>query len=504
MLAALALATGCTSLRGRADDALARGDYRHAAELYGEVLRKDPGDAEAKARLVRAQRGLLDEALDRFDVQRAAGHEGEAMREGVRVLETRDQVRGDAIDDGRRMRLSGTVAWLREAAKSTVHAETNHGRALAGRARLQAIASVLAREELAPLRPELEAEIADAGARTCAKATTTAGDQPFALELVAAYCKEVGGPMPAWRQRPLLVGGVAIRGAIAGTPFDEQDDVQSAIASALERSVWFSPTSPLRATADLDGVVSATFAATPTELTRSWVESVPYEAIETYTEPVEVPYLATETYTERVPYTAFEDRLEPCRPPRQGLCNRTHPVTRYRDETRTREVTKYRTEYVERSRTVTRYRQEPRVFRFAATKHQGRYRATHRVTVELGPGLRSIVTREQTGDDRLTYEHDAEFAPAGVHPERGTLPSAASWREQQRVRIERDLQRALDAGWLEAFCSEAVGSIEDAARCAHGRPSKPPSAVRARIAELVLDDPDLVLGLPRPKEALAP
>ncbi len=502
-MAAIAL-TGCTSLRGRADDALARGDYRHAAELYGEVLRKDPGDAEAKAHLVRAQRGLLDEALDRFDAQRAAGRESEAMTAGALALETGDRVRGEAVDEARRARLAGTVTWLREAAKSVVHAETNRGRALAGRARREAMAAVLRREELAALGPELDADIAAAGVRTCEKATATAGEHPFALELVAAYCKEVGGPMPAWRPRPLLVGGADVRGTIAGTPPEEQEEVARAITGALARSVWFGATSPARASIAVDGLATAAFSAAPTELTRSWTETVPYEAIETYTEPVEVPYLATETYTERVPYTAYEERLEPCRPPRQGLCNRSHPVTRYRDESRTREVTRTRTEYVERQRTVTKYRKEPRVFRFAATKHAGHYRANYRITVELGPIVRPIVTREQTGDDRVAYEHDAEFAPAGVHPERGTLPSAASWREQQRARLARELLRALDAGWVDAFCSEALGSLEDAARCAHGRPARPPNAVRARIAELVSDDPDRVLALPVPKESLAP
>lgn len=504
LIAALVLLSACSSLRGRADDALAKGDYGRAAELYAEVLRKHPDDAEAKARLTRAHRGLLDEALDRFDVQRAAGRENEALSAGLAVLETKDRVLREAIDEPRRARLAGTVTWLTEAARALVRGETNHGRALAGRARQRAMAAVLRREELAPVRPELEEEIAAAGARTCEKATRTAGDQPFALELVAAYCKEVGGPMPARKARPLVVGGLVTRGTIAGTPPDEQDDLARAMSSALERSVWFSPTSAARASVDVDGLVSAAFSATPTELTRSWTESVPYEAIETYTEPVELPYLAVETYTERVPYVAYEERLEPCRPPRQGLCNRTHPVTRYRDESRTREVTKTRTEYVERTRTVTRYRQEPRVFRFAATKHQGRYRATHRITVELGSPLRPVVTRGQTGDERVAYEHDAEFAPAGVHPERGTLPSAASWREDQRARITRDLHRALDDAWVDAFCSDALGTIEDAARCVHARPARTPKTVRARIAELVSDDVDRVLALPRPKESPAP
>lgn len=502
--AALALATGCTTLRGRADDALSRGDYRKAAELYEELLRKDPNDAQAKARLIAAERGLVDEALAEFERARAGSDVPAAMRAAVVALETADRVEADAVDAPRRARAAAMVAWVGETARTGVRAETERGRALAGRRLVGGWSAVLGRKELASVRAELEAAIAAAGARTCAEATRAAEGQPFSLELVASYCKEVGGPMPPWMPRPIVVSGIDVRGLVAGTPPEEHDEVRRAVAAALERSVWFSPTAPARAAAEVDGAVSTVFTATPTELSRSWTERVPYEALETYTEPVVVPYLATETYTERVPFTAYEERLDSCRPPRTGLCRRSRPVTRYRDETRTREVTKERTEYVERTRTVTRYRDEPRVFQFAAVKHQGRYEASHRVTVELGPHLRPITIRAQVSDAKVAYEHDAEFSPAGVHPERGTLPSGAFWRASQRTRIERDLERALDDGWIEAFCSEAVATVEEAARCAHGRPKTPPGAVRARIAELVADDPDLVLALPRPKEAVSP
>ena len=92
--------------------------------------------------------------------------------------------------------------------------------------------------------------------------------------------------------------------------------------------------------------------------------------------------------------------------------------------------------------------------------------------------------------------------PAGVSPERGTLPSAMTWREQQRERLGLELLRALDAEWTRAFCSDAAGSLEDAARCAHARPPSVPQAVRTQVAELFGDDPDLVLALPRPRETV--
>ena len=494
--------TACATLRGRADDALERGDYRRAAELYTQLLARDPGDAKVRSLLTRAERGLIDQLLDRAEAARKSASADEALHASLEVVQAKDRLHEGSLDAPRAARIATTIDWARSTLRSSIQAETSRGRALVARARRAGAAEWLARPELAALGPELDAEIAKAGAGTCARATQRAGEQPFALELVAAYCKDVGGEMPAWKPRPLLVGGVEISGGIIGTPPNEQVELERAITDALERSVWFTATTNARATALVQGNVSAVFSKEPIELTRSWTERVPYEATEMYQQPIEVPYVETETYTERVPYTAYEQRLETCMPPRKGLCSVTHPVTRYRDEQRTREVRKTRTEYRERTRQVTRYRDEARIFRYPAMKHEARYQATFFVRFDVGSGIRPIEARASAEDSRVAHEHDAEFAPAGVHPERANLPTAMWWRQQQRERIRRELLRALEEGWTQSFCNEAVGSIEEAARCARARPTPVPQAVRRQVEELFGDDPDRVLALPRPGEAI--
>lgn len=492
----------CATLRGRADDALERGDYRRAVELYTQVYDRDPSDSRVKALLATAERGLLDQMLDRAEAARGGGDEREALHAALEAVQTKDRLHAGSLDPSRATRIDRAIEWAAATIRASVRSEASLGRALAARARRSAAADWLKRPELASVGPELDEAIAAAGAQTCTRATTSAAGQPFALELVAAYCKDVGGPMPPWAPRPLLVGGVVISGGVLGTPPAEQVELERAIAQAVERSVWFTATSSARAAVRVQGTVSAEFTSEPAELTRSWSERVPYEATETYQVPIEVPYVATETYSERVPYTAYEDRLESCDPPRSGLCNVSRPVTRYRDESRTREVQKFRTEYRTRTRQVTRYRDEPRIFRYSATKHEGRYQATFFVRADLGSGLRAIEARGAAEDSRAAYEHDTEFAPAGVHPERAMLPTAMRWRQLQRDRVRTELQRALDEGWENAFCHEGVSSIEEAARCAHARPSPVPEAVRARVAELFGDEPDRVLALPRPGEAV--
>lgn len=492
----------CATMRGRADDAMERGDYPRAVDLYGRLLTRDPSDPVLKAQLTRAERALFDQAFDRVDAARRVGNTPEALRVGLEAMQTNDRLHRDAIDAVRTNRVVLLVDWATSAIRSSVREAASKGRALVARSHRASASPWLGRPELAALGAELDEDVAAAGVRTCNHAGASAADAPFALELVAAYCKEVGAPLPEWKPRPLLVGGVDLSGTIAGTPEGEAVEIERAVSEAVEQSVWFTATSSQHVVARLDGSVSSDFTREPAELTRSWTERIPFVATETYTEPVEVPYLDTETYTEQVPFTAYEDKLEPCAPPRSGTCTVSRPVTRYRDETRERKVKRYRTEYKERTRQVTKYRDEPRIFRFQATKHEGRYLESFFVRVDLGNGLRPIEARSSAEDRHSGYEHDADFPAAGVRPERPSLPTGMTWRQKQRDRLKSELLHALDHGWMQAFCSEGVSSIEEAARCAHGRPKAVPAAVRARVQELFGDDPDLVLALPRPGEAI--
>lgn len=505
LLFAAVLATSllaCTTMRGRADAALERGDYREAVELYTKLLARKPGDAALSARLTAAERGLLDQALGRAESERRAGNAPGALRAGLEALEAKDRIRGESIDPQLRERLTALVDWATGAIVKPIEAETERGRALAARARRVSMTRWLDRPELASVGPQIDQAIASAGAKTCARATADAQEQPFTLELVAAYCETMGAPLPPWRPRPLLVGAAALSGTITGTPTNEQVELARAVESALARSVWYTPSSNARAAVRLQGSVTAVFTREPTELTRSWTERVPYEATEAYTEAVKVPYEEEERYTESVPYTAFEDKYEPCPPPQTGSCRVSRPVTRHRDETRYRTVTRYRTEHQERTRTVTRFRDEPRVFQFAATKHDGRYQHAFDVQVELDGTLRPIVARGSAEESRVSYEHAAEFAPAGVYPEQNTLPSAPAWRQKQRDALSTKLLAALESGWVDAFCSEAISTIEEAARCARARPEPAPRAVIERIGAFFGDDPERVLALPRPREGV--
>lgn len=492
----LAVGTGCTTLRGRADDALTKGDYRNAVALYTQVLAEHPDDPEAKAKLTRAERGLLDEVLDGFEGNRSPAT-------ALAALKVKDGVHSEALDIPLQHRFEVLVHWTSEHMMTLVKTETQTGRALAARKHVNGWHPLLARRELAHFAPTFDEMITASGRRTCALATVTANDAPFALELVAAYCKELGGTMPPWRPRPFLVNGLATHGFITGTPPDEQRLVEGIVDAALQRTVWYSPTAPAKANAELSGLVSARFTATPTDLSRSWTERVAYQATESYRDPIQVPYTDHETYSEQVPYTAYETSLENCGPKR-GLCNRSRPVTRYRNVQKTRPVTKYRTEWVEKTRVVTRYRDEPRVFDYRAIKHEGRYQASYDLAINLGSQQRIISLRESIDDAKSAFEHDVEFAPAGVHPESGAIPTARAWRDQQRARLSQRISAALDQAWVDVFCTDGVATIEDAARCVHARPAKVPAAVRAKIHELVADDTSLVLSLPRPKEAVTP
>jgi hypothetical protein len=499
-------ATGCATLRGRADDALKEGDYARATDLYTKVLAEHPNDPEVKKRLMIAERGLLDQKLDAAANAEQHGNYNEGMSASLEALRVVDRMHPGSIDEPRKVRVDGVITWSTDSLRNAIKAESSKGHALQARARKDASRDFLARHEFAQLVPEIDAEIAGAGMRTCQRASEVAsqGEQPFALEIVASYCKELGGPMPAWKPRPFVVSGLNIRGTINGTPADERAELERTVTSALQRSVWWSPVAQEKATVDLSGSVTSNFSSQPMQLSRSWVERVAYEAPEVYREPIQVPYTAMESFNENVPYTAYETHYEPC-PPRGSSCAKQVPVTKYRLVTKTRPVTRYRTDWVERTRMVTRYRDEPRVFTYNATKHSGSYHSNFVANVQLGAAtLQPVTVRDAKEDGQVAFEHDNEFAPANVHPESGAIPTALSWRQAQRERLGNALKTQLDAGWVNAFCSEASNTgLEPAARCAHARPKPAPNAVRAQLAELFNgDNPDLVLALPRPKEGV--
>ncbi|MDF2696311.1 MAG: hypothetical protein K0S65_4694, partial [Labilithrix sp.] len=75
-MALLLLVSGCATLRGRADDALERGDYRRAVELYKQVLAQKPSDARVKSLLTKAERGLFDQMLERAETAQKSGDQG--------------------------------------------------------------------------------------------------------------------------------------------------------------------------------------------------------------------------------------------------------------------------------------------------------------------------------------------------------------------------------------------------------------------------------------------
>lgn len=500
----LLLLSSCATLRGRADDALKVGDYARATDLYTKVLAEHPNDPEVKKRLMIAERGLLDQKLDQATNAERHGSYNEGMSASMDALRTSDRMHPGSIDDPRKARLDQIITWSTDAIRNAIQVESSKGHALRARARRDASRDFLARHEFAQLVPEIDAEIAGAGMRTCQRASEVAsqGEQPFSLEIVASYCKELGGTMPAWKPRPFLVSGLNVRGTIQGTPADERAELERTVTSALSRSVWWSAVAQEKATIDLSGSVSAQFSSQPLQLSRSWVERVSYEAPEVYRESIQVPYTAMETFTEDVPYTAYETRYDPC-PPKGARCAKQVPVTKYRSTTKTRPVTRYRTDWVERTRIVTRYRDEPRVFTYNATKHSASYHSNFVATLQIGASLQPIDVRDAKEEVATAFEHDNEFAPANVHPERGVLPTALSWRQAQRERLGNALKTELDAGWVNAFCSESNAGLEAAARCAHARPPRAPNAVRKELAELFNgDDPDLVLALPRPKEGV--
>src|SRR5690606_16704197 len=123
LLFAAVLATSllaCTTMRGRADAALERGDYLQAVDLYTKLVARDPNDSSLRARLTQAERGLPGQALTRAESDRRAGDDAAALRTGLAALETKDRVRGESIDAPLKERIAALVDWAKVAVRRPI------------------------------------------------------------------------------------------------------------------------------------------------------------------------------------------------------------------------------------------------------------------------------------------------------------------------------------------------------------------------------------------------
>lgn len=477
LLVFLSLAAGCTSLRGRADDAYEHGKYRQAAELYDQVLAKDPDDAGARARRDAARTAVLREILVDVDAKRRAAHVEIALARLAELLGQRDAW-GGAIDPSLAQPLAEEVVWAGAHVASNVADRARSAGPLAAEHLAGTFDRLLEHRDFASRRAEIQAGIAASGQAACARLAPSA-TTPYWSWVVNRYCRHFGPSPIQVPALPNLYGELSVEGTIAGQAESQVEHLHEAIAAAFQNSVWFAPGAPATR-ALIDGSISTSFRHHPVTLTADWTESVPYTAYETTSVAYQEPYDDTEYYTESVPTTEYRTETHSCG---STTCTETVPTTVYHDEQRTRTVTKYRTAYRDETNPVTRYRDEPRTFTYEGIERVGQYSSALRVRLDA-PAVTTAISSNFTRDG---IDHDASFSAAGVSPQRANLQSQTEFAATENRSLVSQLQIDLNEQYANLYCAAGSYTLEGAATCAYLGAALPPAA-RIAIAPLLGGD----------------
>ncbi|MGE3456021.1 MAG: hypothetical protein AB7O24_12980, partial [Kofleriaceae bacterium] len=313
----------CTTLRGRADEAYARGDYLEAAKLYDQMVAEDPRNTEAVKRRFEARVAALRTMLRSTQLARSTGRSEAAVNELAKLLHHRD-LWGMPPDP----ETAGPIA--AEVTAATAHVQVVIDRLVMARRPLGAqqtlgqFQPLLARPDFGNRYELLQSTIGAAGRRHCDKlaAETSAPTTPYWNRFLNRYCAYWGSETRRGAELPHARSGLLVVGGIHGETREQINALQEALGAAFAGSVWFDRAAAMPAHCKIDGHVSSSFSERSVTLTNNWNESVPYTAYETNQVPYQEPYTETESKWEQVPHTEYETRTVSCG---NSTCTETTP-----------------------------------------------------------------------------------------------------------------------------------------------------------------------------------
>lgn len=489
---------GCITGRGRADAAFERGDYVAAADGYGELFEREPGDAALRTRRDEARRRALDLLTTRVHWLRTAGRPEPALTALASLL-SRHHAWPELEDAAMAHMISDEVAAADGYLRGEVQRLVADHRPLTAEQAIAARRTQLAFSEFDPVWPVLEQVAHDGGDAICRAAVPADIDQsPYLARLAAAYCAHFHVEARAPERLPHGVASVTVEGAISGMTDAQRARLEAALARLMQGTVWFNAgAEDARGRIALAGDQAVAFGANQVERTAQWWESVSHLEQEMYQEPYQEMYQESyqESYTVQVPYTEFHTESYSCGfGTTTTMCSRMVSSTNYRSETRYRTAwrTAFRTAYRTAWRTVTKWTREPRYYRFHAVERVGNYSGAWNLAIDLGGDVPPLQVRVANRDRQVGYDQDAEFAAANVAPSRAHLRSFDDWFTQLLDQMAHTLRARLAEHWSTAYCQVPSFSAETAARCAYG--AAPPPTARAALARLFGNEVDPVIA----------
>jgi hypothetical protein len=478
VLAIAILVGGCTSLRGRADEAYSRHDYLKAAELYDQLVKANPKDASAVARRAEARDAELRYELVGVQAARGRGQSAVAAQRLGELLDRRDAWGHEpslALAPGLVFEVTQASVWVGAAVAEQLASEGPLG----GEHVQTEYTALLAHRDFATTREALHAQLVDVARTRCDRLVAVAST-PYWSWLAARYCSHWNLPAPQTPVLPEQRTSLAVDGAVTGESEAQAIDLRTALSAAFQRSAWFAPSATEMAHATVNGELAVAFSSQPITLTASWTVQVPYTDYETHQESYQEPYDDTESYTEDVPSTEYRTETVPCG---DTTCTNTVPETVYHSETKWRTVTKYRTAWRDVTESVTKYRDEQRTQDYSAIERSASY--TSSLVARVDANLLAVVAAIDTNTTQSGIEHDVTIAPANVYPQTAGLATQQDFVATERDRLAAALVARLDDAYAQKFCTAATFTLDEAARCAYAGATRMPETAHVALAAVL-------------------
>jgi NADH dehydrogenase len=452
------LASGCATLKERAQEQLLKENYAEAADLYERSLLKEPGDPEAIDGLRRARRGWLDQELIKVRKARLGGDPEGALELLISVF---DRQRSWKEYAGAQVAFTQNeeLDFAYPSYRTRILKSVKEGHPLVAEQTRNRYAALFAQPERARDNSALDSEVRSRGQSECRKMAAAASSRtPYFIEFVARYCAHFGDTS-ATESLPSsdtkfgeLYRDVRFEGKVEGLAPDRQADLEQKLRAAFSQSLWHHSKGKQIARFALQGQFKSEHTKDIENRVHNYDADEPYETWETVAK------------TRSVPYTVLERRpLAPNSNQYQDVS-----VTRYRDET-----------YYERDR-VIRYRRVSRAHPYNAVRHRQALDFSVSAKGELGG--KEVTLAHGSEEKREGYEHSLSIPQIGLNPETPNLAEPGAWLQQQFQPTAAQLLTQARAIWSSHACSEpdrpGFATLGDAVqRCIAGQIEPAPAFV---------------------------
>lgn len=421
LLALMLIVGGCSSLRKNAAELLEQKEYGDALNLYEQILKTEPNDAEALSGRTKSRIGLIQKELIEVRFLRLSGQQ-------LRANETLLQILGRVKDWS--LYPDGPVAFTQfeEMSYASRAVEKDVEDALEKRRPFRAVADLqrwgsLFPAERTPALGNLKVKTQRLGQEQCVKWRDQNGRQPYFARFLWKSCGLWNQPEMDLPEAPELFSWMEpqLRWFEARPDPALETELVEKLQAAFRDSPWFDVHSSQVALAKVEPKYTFRESRTAVQLVHGYVIAVPYDSKEL----VETTQWVPDDHTESVRDATGNYRTE--------VIRKTRMVSR------------------KDLRTITRMRDEVRSIPYAATRIE--IEAQLDFDLRFNDAVFEDARKNYTGrEDELLVQHTNDSPEVRLRPQSPRIPSAGETFAELTQKLTKEFSGELNTLWRRNFC----------------------------------------------------